>query len=211
MQSFIRPPPPSGPFLHPNAAAGPVITQGPLITHYQDNTIYEEEEPLMSKMGFVLDKLMGAHYGDRNFDVFDWIPLIAILIAGGLIAGGLFPNGINTFGLNNGNLVLNGRRTDRKDDEEDSLEYALDQLESGVMMVSAMTREDGCSARLACRLGEMAKEKFDAGERADFIMGAVNAVLPQRFKHFSRSFEGVLRETDTSSCSMECYRCISLP
>ena len=102
-------------------------------------------------------------------------------------------------------LIL-GRREDRSDDP---LLNALDQLESGVMLVSAMSREDGCSARLACRIGQLARDKFE--DRADFVMGALNTVLPKRFANFSRSFEGVFRDSDLSSCSQECYRCISVP
>ncbi len=55
----------------------------------------------------MLNKLMGAHYGDRSFDVFDWLPLVAILIASGLILAGLFPNGFNSFGFTNGSIVRN--------------------------------------------------------------------------------------------------------
>ena len=27
---------------------------------------------LLCRVGHMLNKLMGAHYGDRSFDVFDW-------------------------------------------------------------------------------------------------------------------------------------------
>ncbi len=202
MHNILRPPlAPSG---HPVFRHPP-----PKPVFHPTNFISEEEEPFMSRMGFVINKLMGAHYGDRSFDIFDWIPLIAILVAGGLLVGGLFPNGISTFGLNGGNLVLNGRRREDRLHEPDSLEYALEQLESGALMVSALTREDGCSARLACRLGDLAREKFE--DRADLIIGAMDSVLPKRFANFSRSFQDVFHDSDRSSCNQECYRCISVP
>ena len=52
-----------------------------------------------------MNKLMGAHYGDRVFDIFDFLPLVALLVGSALLLGGLFPNGLTNLGLNNGNLV----------------------------------------------------------------------------------------------------------
>ena len=68
-----------------------------------------------------------------------------------------------------------GRRDERKTDREgrsqdssaapapdafspETLEVALNQLESGILMVSSLTRDDGCAQRLACKLGDIAKE-----------------------------------------------------
>ena len=88
---------------------------------------------------------------------------------------------------------------------------SLGHLESGVMMISALRHEDGCSQRLACKLGKMAKESdFLVGDTGDAIMGAVNSVLPERFNSFARSFKAVASEEDESSCEKECYRCISI-
>ena len=40
----------------------------------------------------------------------------------------------------------------------ESLSMALNQLESGILMVSSLRQEDGCAQRLACKLGDIAKE-----------------------------------------------------
>ena len=52
--------------------------------------------------------------GDRTFDVFDWVPLIALIVATGLILSGLFPSGL---GITNGNIILgrNGRIDEDKE------------------------------------------------------------------------------------------------
>ena len=57
---------------------------------------------------------MGGHMGDRTFDVFDWVPLIALIVATGLILSGLFPSGL---GITNGNIILgrNGRIDEDKE------------------------------------------------------------------------------------------------
>ena len=58
--------------------------------------------------------MMGGHMGDRTFDVFDWVPLIALIVATGLILSGLFPSGL---GITNGNIILgrNGRIDEDKE------------------------------------------------------------------------------------------------
>ena len=45
-------------------------------------------------------------------------------------------------------------------------------------MVSAMRRDDGCDARLACRLGDLARESgfFSRPENTKMILGAINQV-----------------------------------
>ena len=43
-----------------------------------------------------------GHIQDRTFDIFDFLPLVALLVATGLIISGLFPTGISTLGINNG-------------------------------------------------------------------------------------------------------------
>jgi hypothetical protein len=183
------------------------IMRGPVREMTQN--LAHSDTPVMARVGTALHKMMGGHMGDRNFDVFDWVPLVALLVATGLILSGLFPTGLTTLGLTNGNLVL-GRRMDRAEDES-VIEQALGQLESGVMMVSALRHEDGCSMRLACRLGKLAKESdFLMGETGEAIFGVVKAVLPDKFTSFARSFKAVASEEDESSCQQECFRCISI-
>ena len=71
-------------------------------------------EPVMSRVGYAISKMMGGHMGDRSFDGFDWVPLIALLVATALILSGLFPTGLNTLGINQGQFVIgrNGRVED---------------------------------------------------------------------------------------------------
>ena len=73
-------------------------------------------EPMMSRVGYAISKVMGGHMGDRSFDAFDWVPLVALLVATGLILSGLFPTGLTNFGINQGQLVV-GRRDSRLEDE----------------------------------------------------------------------------------------------
>ena len=86
-----------------------------------------------------------------------------------------------------------------------------ERLESGILMVSALRSNDGCSKRLACRMGKMAKESnFFMGGTGEALYEAVNAVLPEKFTSFARSFKDVVNEGDESSCEEECYRCIAI-
>ena len=79
-------------------------------------------------------------------------------------------------------------------------------------MVSALRHEDGCSMRLACRLGRLAKEtEFLSGDTGQSIFGAVHSILPESpFTSFARSFKEVVNDEDDSSCKQECFRCISI-
>ena len=86
-------------------------------------TLTQSRIPMMSRVGNALHKMMGGHVGDRSFDIFDWLPLVALLVATGLLLSGLFPTGLSTFGLNNGSLVLG--RKDRAEEDETVLEQAL--------------------------------------------------------------------------------------
>ncbi len=64
-----------------------------------------------------------------------------------------------------------------------------------IMMVSAMRRDDGCDARLACRLGGLAKESgfFSRPENRKMILGAINQVK-MHFKAISHSiYRGLAR------------------
>merc|ERR1712226_226000 len=144
--------------------------------------------------------------GDRSFDVFDWIPLIALIVATALILSGLFPSGL---GLNNGNVIL-GRRNGRVD--ESILDQTLGNLETGVLMMSALRTEDGCSARLACRLGQAARQSniMNSGTIMETLFEGIHTILPERFSTFARSFKKVAKDEDDESCRQECYRCIAI-
>ena len=103
-----------------------------------------------------------------------------------------------------------------------------------MLLLSALRQEDGCAERLACRLGDLAKESFQdrdlvlgeegvtIGERVSVCrmylcsnnsllscLGAVNLVMPDEYSKFSRSFEKVMRDEDRQACHKECFRCFS--
>ena len=147
---------------------------------------------MMSRVGNIMSKVMGGHVGDSSFDIYDWLPLVALLTGAALILAGLFPTGLTSLGLNNGALVL-GRRQDRAENENESvIEMTLAQLETGVMMIGALRHQDGCSKRLACRLGQMARDsEFLGGDTGQTIVGAVHAILPEKYTSFARSIQAV--------------------
>ena len=107
--------------------------------------------------------------------------------------------------------MLNGRK-----EEDDPLELALDRLESGMLMISALRHESGCQERLACRIGDLAKERF--ADDSDSILDAVNMILPEKYQSFSQSVKKMMRadkageegEDYRNSCQAECRRCIAL-
>ena len=68
--------------------------------------------------------------GDGTFDVFDFIPLVAIVIGTSLVLAGLFPSGLTSLGFANGNVVI-GRKDARNDVKKSMLDEAIDQLETG--------------------------------------------------------------------------------
>ena len=71
--------------------------------------------------------------------------------------------------------------------------------------------EDGCSEKLACKLGKLARnsEMFSSSMAESVIQGA-SKMLPRKYGNFARSFNAVVKEEDESSCQKECYRCISI-
>ena len=52
-----------------------------------------------------------------------------------------------------------------------------------------LPREGGsCSARLACKLGDLGRGAFDS---EDLLVEAVNLLVPNRYSEFSQNFEQV--------------------
>jgi len=104
---------------------------------------------------------------------------------------------------------LFGRKEGRRVEDEGSLDFALDQaidqLENGVLMLSAIREGGGCAARLACKLGEMGREAPDGQE---LLLEAVNFLVPDKYSNFTVDFEKVMRRGDQGSCSAECRRCL---
>ena len=124
-------------YLSPSGPSVPVVHKlrqdlGLMMSYMMNGPVREmthsfkhNRTPMMARVSNALQKMMGGHMGDRTFDAFDWVPLIAIIVATGLILSGLFPSG---FGIANGNVIL-GRRGGRAEDEDiNILDEALSKL-----------------------------------------------------------------------------------
>ena len=123
------------------------------------------------------------------------------IFATALIFSGLFPNSIYLAGRQIG-LGRSERR-----DEDTMLDQAIDHLENGVLMLSAIRGGGGCAAKLACHLADVTKDSFD---NHDIIVDAINFLVPNKYSNFTESFESVVQSNDRSVCSNECSRCLSL-
>jgi len=145
---------------------------------------------------------MRNHQGDNRFDIYDWLPLFGVLFASALIFNGLFPNSA----FLTGQQLSLGRSDGRRRQEDDNIiDMAISQLENGVLIMSAIRDGGQCSARLACKLGDMTKEAF---ENNDAVVEAMNFLVPNKYANFTESFTAVIRSEDRSSCSAECNKCL---
>ena len=164
---------------------------------------------MMFSLREIMHNMRNAH-GDNRFDIYDWIPLFTVLFATALILNGLFPNSIFlggsglTFGRSEG--------ARRLETTEDPLDVAINQLENGVLLMSAIRDGGQCSAKLACKLGEMAKNSF---ENTNMIIDAVSFIAPSvssKYSNFTETFSSVARSRSRSehseSCSAECSKCL---
>ena len=95
---------------------------------------------------------------------------------------------------------------------DDPLDMAISQLETGVLLMSAIrdtgTSGDTCSAKLACKLGQITRNSFDS---PNMIIDAVSFIAPSlsnKYSNFTESFSKVARSEDESSCAAECSRCL---
>ena len=164
---------------------------------------------MMFSVRELLHNMRNAH-GDNRFDIYDWIPLFAVLFATALILNGIFPNSLalSAQGLSFGRQ---NRAQDLEEEEEESvLDNAMAQLENGVLLMSAIRAGGDCSARLACRLGQMTRQNSDS---ADMILDAVEFLAPtisgsSRYTNFTSSFSAAVRAEDLSACSAQCSRCL---
>jgi hypothetical protein len=161
-----------------------------------------------------MQKMMGGFLGDNSFDFYDFVPIIVVAVGAAILLSALFPNGLTNIGLNGGNVVLNGRKDD---DAASDVERVLNQIENGMMMLGALRREEGCSQLLACRLGDVARERLgmdllDADNSAVHVLAdAVGHVLPDRvFGNFSRSLLMSLSDSTRSGCQLKCSRCLDV-
>ena len=166
---------------------------------------------MMFSVRELLHNMRNAH-GDNRFDIYDWIPLFAVLFATALILNGIFPNSLalSAQGLSFGRK---NRAQDMEEGEEENvLDSAMAQLENGVLLMSAIRAGGDCSARLACRLGQMTRQNSDS---ADMILDAVEFLAPtisgsSRYTNFTSSFSAAVRAEDLSACSAQCSRCLGI-
>ena len=103
-------------------------------------------------------------------------------------------------------LQLSGGRRS----EEDPLDSAISHLENGVLLLSAIRDGGQCSAKVACKLGQVTRDSF---EDTNMIVDAVSFIMPalstaDKYSNFTESFSRVARQEDNSSCSAECSRCL---
>lgn len=49
---------------------------------------------MIEHLATTLIQLMGDQYGDESFDLFDFVPLLGVMIASALLLSGLFPTGL---------------------------------------------------------------------------------------------------------------------
>ena len=145
--------------------------------------------------------------GDNRFDIYDFVPLLAVIFATALILSGLFPNSFNVAG---GTLTLGRSAEAGRRSEEDPLDSAISHLENGVLLLSAIRDGGQCSAKVACKLGQVTRDSF---EDTNMIVDAVSFIMPalstaDKYSNFTESFSRVARQEDNSSCSAECSRCL---
>ena len=181
-------------------------------------------ESLSSKVGnsmyengkYIMNKITSGTI-DGEMDIFDFLPIIGVLVAGSLIIAGLFPTALTSFGFNNGNFII-GRNLDIKKgryetEKETMFGLTLNHLEAGMMLMNALRLQDtGCTEKLACRMSETYHRYSDNVSSNNWILNVADKLMPESFNdsNFFRSFRMVLENRDTSSCNKECYRCVAL-
>ena len=148
----------------------------------------------------VMHNMRNAHV-DQRFDIYDFLPLFAVLFATALILTGIFPNSLALTG--GGGTFSFGRS-----DDADPLDLAIDQLQNGVLIMSAIRDGGQCSAKLACKLGQMTRESF---ESPNMILDAMDFIVPtfaNKYSNFTDEFSKAVNTEEYSSCSAECSRCL---
>ena len=178
-----------------------------------------------------MEKIFFGHLSDGQLDFYDFLPLLAVIVGGGLLFVGLFPN-LNTdgfFNLNNGQLII-GRRDGRSDDGESLLGDFMNNLEAGIVMINTIRREaveenvasrrsgasaqGSCAKRLACKLGHWAKNSSNnlwlPKRSQHWLLEKLEGLIPETYARFSSSFKDVFTDQDDTSCDSKCYRCMAL-
>ena len=70
--------------------------------------------------------------GYQRIDIYDWVPLFAVLFGSALLLNGLFPNSLQ---LGGGGLSLG--RSEGASQTGDMMDMAMAQLENGVLLLSS--------------------------------------------------------------------------
>lgn len=180
----------------------------PFLTTMIDNVRSLLSEPIFPRAGSemmfsireVMHNMRNAHV-DQRFDIYDFLPLFAVLFATALILTGIFPNSLALTG--GGGTFSFGRS-----DDADPLDLAIDQLQNGVLIMSAIRDGGQCSAKLACKLGQMTRESF---ESPNMILDAMDFIVPtfaNKYSNFTDEFSKAVNTEEYSSCSAECSRCL---
>ena len=210
--------------LGPNGPRMPILNR---LVSDMSNMVSANMDPtkvsLSSKLGnsmydngmYVMNKIAGGTV-DGEMDIFDFLPILGVIIGASLLIAGLFPTALTSFGLNNGQIVI-GRRLDEKkgraDDDDTMFGVTLNHLEAGMMLMNAIRLEDdSCTEKLACRMSETLQRYTDNPIPNHWMLNALNHFAPESFQSskFSKSFRMVLENNDNSSCNKDCYRCVAL-
>ena len=72
---------------------------------YDEEDYYSDEDDdderpndTTTRMGTIMGKIMGDAYGDNQFDFYDFIPLLVVLVGSAVLVAGLFPTGFRKVG-----------------------------------------------------------------------------------------------------------------
>ena len=171
--------PPQTQFSHPSKLSfftlGPDGPDMPFLTTFIEDMRSLMATPILPKSGsevmYSIREIMHNmrnHQGDNRFDVYDWLPLFGVLFATALIFNGLFPNSLFLAGQQ---LALGRSDGGRRQEDDNIIDMAISQLENGVLIMSAIRDGGQCSARLACKLGDMTRDAFDNN---DMVVEAMN-------------------------------------
>ena len=153
----------------------------------------------MLSMREILHNMQHAQ-GDQRFDIYDWVPLFAVLFGSALLLNGLFPNSLQL----GGGLSLG--RSEGASQTGDMMDMAMAQLENGVLLLSSIREGGACSARVACRLARITSQT--GVESRQTIMDAVTALVPSKYSNFTEGFTSALLNGNEAGCATQCNKCL---
>ena len=154
---------------------------------------------VMLSMREILHNMQHAQ-GDQRFDIYDWVPLFAVLFGSALLLNGLFPNSLQL----GGGLSLG--RSEGASQTGDMMDMAMAQLENGVLLLSSIRAGGACSARVACRLAHITSQT--GAESRNIIMEAVTVLVPGKYSNFTEGFTSALLDGNQTGCAAQCDKCL---